>query len=51
MSHPNDSLEDYYNEGLEAAHDGKLAATCPYEYDSPKGMQWMAGFYDGGGDD
>ena len=40
---------DAYAEGLEAAHSGKCAADCPYEYNAPEGEKWMQGYQDGGG--
>jgi len=46
-----DDFADAYNSGIEAAHDGKSAAICPDEYDSPLGQEWLRGYYDGGGED
>lgn len=43
--------KDPYAEGLEAAESGLSSATCPYEYDTPDGDEWLKGYQDGGGDD
>ena len=48
---PNHDTRDAYTEGLEAAHTGRSAADCPYEYNSPDGASWMKGFQDGDGHD
>lgn len=45
------SQADAYEEGWEAAQAGKMAADCPYSYDSPQGEQWMLGYQNGGGDE
>jgi hypothetical protein len=47
----NKGEHDYYAEGFEAAHTGKMAADCPHAYDTPEGEAWMAGYEDGGGHD
>lgn len=47
---PGADSADAYNGGLEAAQCGQSAATCPYEYSSKEGEQWLAGHQDGGGD-
>lgn len=44
-------IPDCYAEGIEAAHTGKYAAHCPYEFSSEQGEQWLKGYYDGGGQD
>lgn len=40
---------DHYEMGVNAAHSGKIAAHCPYAYDSPAGERWMHGYQAGGG--
>lgn len=47
----NESQSDPYAEGMDAAHKGQSAATCPYEYNTREGQDWLIGFEDGGGDD
>jgi len=38
-----------YKEGVRAAYKGRIAADCPYAYDSVEGESWIEGFQDGGG--
>lgn len=40
---------DCYCDGLEAAHIGKSAADCPYDYTTREGKEWIMGYEDGGG--
>ena len=47
MEHENDP----YAEGVEAAHTGKMMADCPYQYGTPDGDKWCAGYEDGGGEE
>lgn len=42
----NDMDSDTYAEGMDAAHKGQSAATCPYAYDSVDGAKWLEGFQD-----
>jgi ribosome modulation factor len=43
--------EGPYMQGFDAAHYGKMVADCPYEYNTPEGAEWLAGYQDGGGDE
>jgi hypothetical protein len=42
---------DPYAQAQDAAHTNQSQASCPYEYYTPEGEQWVMGFQDGGGTD
>ena len=45
------NYEYAYEMGVDAAHSGKSAADCPFEYETPEGEKWMLGYQEGGGTD